>query len=228
MTHTPRQWRRVEVDPDELSGLGQLSRYEAEAAVDVRIKLAPDWLSRLLAVDYSPQEWKDFLQSPAAAPVLRAAVREIDSVGGAAGEVNRIFYDHPLETIDVDTAFALAVLGYRAGHIILCAKSLDVIIEKCQLGTWDLLGVPVQTWEWMVDLFRLSHPVISPRKGRFLTLLELAVTESIDGIVDDDARGILAFTPFWLLALQIGATQNEERILRMIERGQQPNRRRVR
>ena len=78
LAQTPLQRRRVDIVDDELSTLGYLSRYEAEAAVDARARLDPDWLGGLLASGREQGTWDDFVRSPAAAPVLRAAARGLD------------------------------------------------------------------------------------------------------------------------------------------------------
>jgi hypothetical protein len=217
MTHTPRQRRRVEVVPDELSGLGQLSRYEAEAAVDARGRLSSAWLLGLLASG-SGSTWGDFVRSPAAAPVLRAATRELDrsQTSRAVAEAVPQLLENALEVIDIDTASAFAVLCHQGNGADICARLLDVIVEKCDRGAWSLLDIPVQTWEGLADLFRSADPVIGVHRAKFLMLLESAVTESLAGVADDDLRGVDALAPFWVQALRIGAVNNQERILQAI------------
>lgn len=217
MTHTPRQWRRVEVIPDGLSGLGQLSRYEAEATVDARVRLNPDWLLELLVSAKDRGAWEDFMQSPAAAPILRAAVRELDHTEAREAIVlaQPLFMVRPIEVIDIDTASAFLVLGDGAR---MCGGLLDIIIGKCNQGAWDLLDIPVQTWGGLADLLQSDNPVIRTRRANFLALPELAVAESIADVAEDDIRGIDALAPFWVQALRIGAVGNQEGILRAIER----------
>ena len=217
MTHTPRQWRRVEVDPEELSGLGQLSRYEAEAAVDARGRLSSAWLLGLLASS-SESTLGDFVRSPAAAPVLRAAARELDrrQSSRAVAEAAPQLLKNALEVIDIDTASAFAVLCHQGNGADICARLLDVIVEKCDQGAWSLLDIPVQTWEGLADLFRSADPVIGVRRAKFLVLLESAVTESLASVAGDDLRGVDELAPFWVQALRIGAVKNQEPILQAI------------
>ena len=96
----------------------------------------------------------------------------------------------------------------------MCARFLDVIVEKCDQGAWRLLDIPVQTWEGLADLFRSPHPVIGTCKARFLVLLESAVAEALSSAADDDdVRGMDALAHFWAQALRIGAVNDQERIL---------------
>jgi hypothetical protein len=216
MAHTPPQRRRVDVVDDALSSLGYLSRYEAEAAVDARARLDPDWLQGLLASGREQGTWEDFVRSPAAAPVLRAAARGLDrkKSGLAIAAAWPPSPDGAIEVIDIDTASALTVLCYLGGGTGMCARLLDVIVEKCDQGAWHLLDIPVQTWEGLADLFLSPDPVIGACKARFLVLLESAVAEALSSVADrDDIRGMDALAHFWAQALRIGAVNDQERIL---------------
>jgi hypothetical protein len=219
MAHTPRQWRRVDVAFDQLSSLGYLSRYEAEAAVDARVRLEPYWLLNLLVSGEEQRTWEDFVQTPAAAPVLRAAVREFDRKNSShvIAKAQYPFLESAVEVIDIDTASTLAVLGHLGGGADMCVRLLDMIVEKCDQGIWALLDIPVQTWEGLADLFRSADPVIIARKAKFLVLLESAVAESIANVADVDSHGVDAFAPFWVQALRIGAVNNQEWILQAID-----------
>ena len=215
MALTAPQRRRVDVVDDALSSLGYLSRYEAEAAVDARARLDPDWLRGLLASGLEQGTWEDFVRSPAAAPVLRAAVRGLDrrKSGLAIAAAWRPSPDSAIEVIDIDTASALTVLCYLGGGTDMCARLLDVIVEKCDQDAWHLLDIPVQTWEGLADLFLSPDPVIHACKARFLVLLESAVAEALPSVADDDIRGMDALAHFWAQALRIGAVSDQERIL---------------
>lgn len=217
LARTPRQLRRVRVRQERLDELGQLSRYEAEVAVDARMRVQPGWLVTLLTQGYSPREWEEFMRTPAAAPVLLAAAQKgaFDHPGGAMNEIGHLVQDDATETITLDTASALAVLGYRWGRHWLYARLLDVIIDKCRQGAWSLLDVPVQAWEGLGELISSPGSVGDFRRNEFLTLLESAVEKSINDVEEDDLRAIRRLTPFWTEALRIGATRNEQRIQRL-------------
>jgi len=217
LTHTPLQWRLVLVHQGGFSELVHLSRYQAETAVDALVKLEPSWLPNLLAE--SRGNWDRFLQSPAAAPVLRAAARELvpmqfDSAVNAA----RMNLQGQIDALDVDTASALAVLSCLGGSSDLCARTLDAIIEKCEAGDWRPLDIPVGTWERLANLFRSTDLVSDTHRGRFLVLVEAAVAESFESFKDDEQPGTHALAPFWVQALRIGAVGNMDRILKAIER----------
>jgi hypothetical protein len=219
LTHTPLQWRKIEVAPSFLLEFSALSRYEAEASVDARSKLEPSWLPDLLRTGAVP-DWDMFLRSPAAAPVLRAAVREFDrrqcSAVVAPVEEN---LRRGIEVFDVDTASALAVLGFLGDDTGLCALALDVIMDRCEQGTWRLLDIPLETWEGLASVFRSADPVIDARRGRFVGLLESAVAESLEGegFRDDDVRDVRTLAPFWVQALRIGAEGKKDAILAMLD-----------
>lgn len=216
LTRTPRQWRKVQVARDSLPDLRYLSRYEAEVAVGARIKLEPSWLPDLL-MDYPQPAWNDFLLSPAAAPVLRAAVREFDheQCRVAASAAWRSLQGR-FRTFDIDTASALAVLGFLGGSGDLSVLALDAIIEKCEHAEWHLLDIPVETWEGLAGLFRSDDHGIGARKSRFLTVLEAAVAESIESFTDDRRGDVRTLAPFLVQALRIGAVDNKDWILEAI------------
>jgi hypothetical protein len=219
MALTPLQRRRVGVVDDELSGLGYLSRYEAEAAVDVRARLDPDWLGRLLVTGSDHLTWEDFVRSPAAAPVLRGAARGLErrKCGDAIVATWHPSPDSAIEVLDIDTASALAVLCYLGGGTDVCARLLDMIIEKCDQGAWRLLDIPVQTWEGLADLSRSPDPVFGAGKARFLVLLESAVAETMPNVAENNVRGMDALAHFWAQALRIGVVNDQEWILQMTD-----------
>ena len=99
----------------------------------------------------------------------------------------------------------------------MCARLLDVMIENGDQDAWELLDIPMETWEGMADLFRSPDPVIGTRRAKFLVLLEAAVAESMASGADDDPHGIEALAPFWVQALRIGAVNNQGRILTAID-----------
>jgi hypothetical protein len=218
LTHSPRQWLRVRVNRGHLASLEHLSRYEAEIAIGARVTLEPSWLPRTLLADEDPDMWERFLLSPAAAPMLRAAVRELDGseLGATARLAWRALADTAFEVFDVDTASALTVLGFLGGVTDLCLRVLDMIIEICGRGNWQLLDIPVETWEGLAAIFRSALPGIGTRENRFVALLELAVAESIQDVEDDDGQAIRALTPFWVQALRIGAVSNVDWMLNAI------------
>ena len=219
LARTPRQRRRVEVARDLLSGLGQLSRYEAEAAVAARVELDPSWLRDLLTVGPEQGAWDSFVQNPAAAPVLRAAVQEFDR-RQARLAVDRINDDvNVAGTVfaDIDAATALTVLSHAGGSTALCARLLDIIIEECRRGAWHLLDIPVSTWEGLADLFCSADPAFDASRAGFLALLESAVAESMSDLRGDALRDADALAAFWVQALRIGVTRNREPILQAME-----------
>jgi hypothetical protein len=220
LTRTPIQWREVEVAWNSLVEFSSLSRYEAEATVDALATLEPRWLPFLMRVS-ERGEWDQFLWGPAAAPVLRAAVREFDrweccDVAGAAVESLRL----GIEPFDVDTASALAVLGFLGGGTDLCARALDVIMDRCERGAWRLLDIPVETWDGLAGVFRSADPELDARRGRFVVLLESAVAESIEGegFRAGKDRDLRALAPFWVQALRIGADGKKDTIFAALDK----------
>ena len=220
MTHTPEQWFQVAVTRPDFSSLLKLSRYDAEVVVASRIRAEPHWLLDLLtrsepaeADPDTKRSWPQFLLSPAAAPVLRAAVREFDR-GQFIRAASRIDLS-TFRAFDVDTAAALAVFLHRGLHGPGCVRSLQLIAQECGRKAWRLLDIPMQTWGQLTDLLKSTDPGISALRDEFIPIIGRAVADSF--VVSHDSMGDYKRTrgmaPFWVSALRMGATGKIDQIL---------------
>ena len=217
---TPEQWFQVAVTRPDFPSLLRLSRYDAEVVVASRIRAEPHWLLDLLTaserVEADPdtkRSWRQFLLSPAAAPVLRAAVREFDR-GQFIRAASRIDLG-TFRAFDVDTAATLAVFLHRGLHRPGCIRSLQLIAQECGRKAWRLLDIPMQTWGQLTDLLKSTDPGISALRDEFIPIIGQAVADSF--VVSGDPVGHYKRTrgmaPLWVSALRIGATGKIDRIL---------------
>lgn len=137
----------------KLGGLIQLSRYAAEIAVRYRERLGPVWLSTLLDPRWKLR-WDEILATPSGAPLLRAALRELNDKQCfvVAKAISGKLPDRSIEMFDIDTAAAVAVLAWRGNVTELCTRSLELIIQERAQKNWYLLDIPIQTWDGLADL----------------------------------------------------------------------------
>ena len=222
MTHTPEQWFQVAVSAPDFSPLLRLSRYDAEVIVASRMKVEPYWLLHLLGVrgavvnPPTKRTWQQFLLSPAAAPVLRAAVRELDR-GQSIQATSRIDPDDDgtFQAFDVDTAASLAVFLYRGLHVPGCVRSLQLIAQECGRKAWRLLDIPMQTWAQLTDLLKSTDPRIAALRDEFIPIIGRAVADSL--VFSRNSIGYYKRTrgmaPFWVSALRMGATGKIDQII---------------
>jgi hypothetical protein len=231
MMITPRQRAQLPVSPSDPRDFSLLSRYEAELAVHVRNKLEPRWLPDLLLARSYPESGQarhQFLMSPAAAPTLRAAARCLDRAI-CAEIVARLVGDSvnpALETFDVDTAAALAVLSWRGGQVRLCEHSLDEIMRACEGHVWHLLDIPTETWGGLADIFVSGDFDATGRRARFTALLEEVIAQTLEaatvGSSAADQRipvaegSETALFEFWINALRIGARAHQVAVLDLV------------
>jgi hypothetical protein len=224
MTYTPRQWLRVRVTaPGFDSSLFRLSRYDAEVVVASRMKVEPFWLLDLLAAvddaqltgSHTEESWRQFLLCPAAAPVLRAAVREFDRHQFIkAASLIDLDDDGTLWVFDVDTAAALAMLLHRGLDGAGCVRSLQLIARKCDRGAWHLLDIPMYTWSQLTDLLKSTDPDITALRDEFIPIIGRVVADSLDSLDSNSIyKEIRAMAPFWVSALRIGATGQTDQII---------------
>ena len=243
MTHTPQQWCQVAVTAPHFSSLLTLSRYDAEVVVASRMKVEPYWLLDLLGVRgtraFEPptkRSWRQFLLSPAAAPVLRAAVREFDR-GQSIQAASRFDLDDDgtfqafqaasrfdldddgtFQAFDVDTAASLAVFLYRGLHGTGCVRSLQLIAQECGRKAWRLLDIPMQTWGQLTDLLKSTDPGIAALRDEFIPIIGRAVADSL--VISQDSMRRYKWTrgmaPFWVSALRMGATSKIDQIIKKL------------
>lgn len=235
---TPRPWARIPIRQPGLADLISLSRYEAELAVHARHQLEPRWLPHLLYAGSSPgtekaNEWRAFLLSPAAAPVLRTALRDLSP--GQCADFARHYTavtaarnsraatpagtpgtGGQFDACDVDTATAFAALCWRGGAAKSCAGALAAVVRECDSGAWSLLDVAAATWGYLADLFVTADPPAEAIRAPFTAALNMAVRESLGtppdrGEVNDMPSRALG--EFWIHALRIGASENRDKVL---------------
>jgi len=227
---TPRQ--RVNRSSVLLSATDMLSfsRYAAALLTDVSRELDEAWLPRMLDAQpggpgsFPNEAWDRFLQSPAAAPVLRAAVRLL-SAAQCANLMRASATVLPKERMvffDVDTAAAFAVLAWRGADEEVCAQTIDAIVSECGRGTWAPLDIPLETWNGLADLFVEATPVIAGRRAKFAAV----IADGLDGMLSsaDEERNRGEWIPthvpileFCLQVLRIGALRHGGRFLRALE-----------
>jgi hypothetical protein len=184
-----------------------LSRYAAEVAIDSGVAADPWWLSGLLR-NLRIEPWRTLLSGPAAAPVLRAARRQL--AGGSestrvAREIGKALDGQADRLFDVDTAAGVAVIAWRGGETALCSLVLDRIIRAVEQGVWRLLDIPTELWGDLADLFVSAAPEAVRHRSAFAGLLseEIRHLESLDAIQGIEVR---------IAALRIGASGGDATI----------------
>jgi len=221
MTHSPRQWSQVRVTAEGMRSLIGLSRYQAEVVVAARAKIEPQWLPHRFAFEDDSETtshewelWPRFLQCPAAAPVLRAILREFDKSQFVLAAA-RIGFGRSgtLAVFDVDTAAALAVLLHRGLDEYGRDRSLELIVQECAREAWSLLDIPERTLDGLVDLFGSADQGITSLRAQFSQLFDRA-TKIVDG-----KDNIYDMQPFLITALRVGATSREDRIIDICSEG---------
>jgi hypothetical protein len=188
----------------DVTDLPPLSRYAAEIAVQLRVTFRENWLPEFLLNTVGP-EWREFLMSPAAAPVLRAALWQLNRLqcAAAASSANGALGDDTDSVLDIDTAVGLALLAWRGDADELCTRILDSIIWSCREGTWQIFDVPEQQWGDLADMLMSSNPAMAIRRCAFAELM----TEKFHLPTDE----VVALTGNWpnvefiINALRIGA-----------------------
>ena len=222
---TPNQRVPVRVEPSGLRGFRNLSRYEAELTVHMRIQNEPRWLPHLLnsaakEIGLSQKAvWLEFILSPAAAPVLRAALRHLDERQCVlvSSSFAKFTSAEPFAVFDIDTASALAVLYWHGGHAELCVQMLDVVMDSCEHHSWDALDIPIDTWYSLAELFTSHHSDVESRRIRFARIIDETLSARKDGSspgFDTSLNNGLA--EFWINALRIGISKHQKTALKQI------------
>jgi len=227
---TPRQ--RVNRSSVLLSATDMLSysRYASALLTDVSRELDEAWLPRMLDAQpggpgsFPSEAWDRFLQSPAAAPVLRAAVRLLseEQCASLMRTSATVLPKDGMTFFDVDTAAAFAVLAWRGTDEEVCAQTIDAIAGECEQGTWVPLDIPLETWSGLADLFVAARPVIASRRARFAAVIANAMDGMLSAADEERNRGewIPTHVPileFWLQVLRIGALRHQGRFLAALE-----------
>jgi len=210
--------------PDSVRELPRLSRYAAELAAHSRAELDAHWLDWSLLDPHSAphsdrQGWERFLASPAAAPVLRVAMRQLTAAQCA--RFARILRNQSLDRLfspyDVDTAAALAVLAWRGEDSRLCLGWIDVILQQCSRRDWSPLDIPLGTWDGLADLFRTADPLFARARERFAALVDVDIESAQhDQLAAPLATGQPHLIEFWIQALRIGVTQTRGSIVQAV------------
>jgi hypothetical protein len=216
----PRQRIEIAVSQGDLREMARLSRYASAVITDLCADLDSHWLRRLLSGDGTQYEdftatWRVFLSSPAAAPVLRAAVTRLSGVqcANVAGWIRAALPGGEITPFDVDTAAALAVLAWRGSDEELCARTIDALLRGCERDAWNLLDIPLETWGGLADLFVEARASMATRRTNFAAVL----TDHLEGFVP--ATGVTAYdrsrklADLWLHALRIGSVRDREHFL---------------
>lgn len=191
-------------DPDSMHlYLPPLSRYAAEVVVQSRVKFWANWLPRFLLQEDWPKG-QEFLMSPAAAPILRAALRQLNPTEcvTAVRSISRALGDDTNAIFDIDTAAGLALLAWRGKADELCIRILDSIIRSCREGIWQIFDIPEQLWGDLADLFMSANSEIEIRRYGFAEL----ISENFNNI-DEVTKTIGNFPSVeWVIhILRIGA-----------------------
>ncbi|HEY1666092.1 MAG TPA: ATP-binding protein [Trebonia sp.] len=182
--------------------LASLSRYAAEVVVHFLVVLeaddGPHPVMQVLAED-----WGTLLTRPAAAPILRAAVRQPND--NHLAELSRRIA-HAVDVgsgavFDVDTATGAALLAWRTGFTGLCLRMLDVIIGACELGEWRIFDIPEQLWGDLADLLVCADPDIAHRRASFASLINGKLDGPVDALVEE--TGDLPDVEFVIHAMRI-------------------------
>jgi hypothetical protein len=224
----PRQRIEISVSRGDLTEMTMLSRYASAVITHLCAELDADWLYRLLTdaslYEEPPQMWRAFLWSPAAAPVLRAAVARLSAAQCAhvADFIREMVPDGEIALFDVDTAAALAVLAWRGSDEELCARAVDAILRGCERDAWNLLDIPLETWNGLAGLFVEAGPIMASRRGDFAAVLDdhlegfMQAVESthFDGWRVDELPPELAEP--WLHAFRIGSFRHREDAPRLL------------
>ena len=181
---TPRQRIEISVAPVDLTDMTMLSRYASAVITHLCAELDADWLWKLLAsrdiipndVAYEvlPRLWRVFLWCPAAAPVLRAAVTRLSAnqCAQVADVIREMLPDGEITLFDVDTASVLAVLAWRGSDEELCARAMEAILRGCERDAWNLLDIPLETWDGLATLFVEAGPALASRRASFAAVLD--------------------------------------------------------
>lgn len=228
---TPRQ--RVNRSSVLLNAADMLSfsRYASALLTDVSRELDEAWLPRMLDAQpggpgsFPSEAWDRFLLSPAAAPVLRAAVRLLSAAqcAGLMRASTTVLPKERMAFFDVDTAAAFAVLAWRGADEEVCGQTIDAIVGKCERGTWAALDIPLETWSGLADLFVEASPVIASRRARFAAVIADGLDRMLSS-ADEERTGGGEWIPthvpileFWLQVLRIGSLRHRERFLSALE-----------
>ena len=230
---TPRQRAGATAFASSVDDLLNLTRYQAELAVHVRTELEPRWLPYLLISGSARKKstqgskdaeivetWRQFLLTPAAAPVLRAAIKRLDreQCTSALSLIAPALPKKKFDVYDVDTAAAVAVLSWRAGYQELCVRSLQAILNEAGRNEWHLLDIPVETWDGLASLFTSSDPDISSTHIHFVAALDAAISVFVrrGTTASDLDTDRLGSVEFWIHALRIGVEENRDVVLENI------------
>lgn len=166
-----------------------LSRYAAEVAVESRAKVEHRWLPDLV-YGARLEEWRALLSGPAAAPLLRAARRQLADRLDAlpvARKIGEALDGQAGSLFDIDTAAGVASLAWRAGGRALCSLALDHIIRAAGQGVWRLLDIPTELWGDLAELLVSAAPEAVRHRPAFAELLAGEIRRfgglaSVDGI----------------------------------------------
>ena len=228
----PRQRIEISVDPVDLTDMTMLSRYASAVITHLCAELDASWLWELLtsrniipndaANEVLPRLWRVFLWSPAAAPVFRAAVTRLSAVQCAtiAELIREMVPDGEMALFEVDTAAALAVLAWRGSDEELCARAIDALLRGCERDAWNLLDIPLETWDGLADLFVEAGPIMASRRRDFAAVLDdhLGIfmpdvgTRELDRSVEL-AELAIKLGELWLHAFRIGSVKHRELFL---------------
>ena len=227
------QRERVKIPRHRVGGLTEvttLSRYAAAVLTHLCVELDPGWLQDLL---FGPQGspgsrpedfqrlWRVFLRSPAAAPVLRAAMRRLSPA--QCEQVTDFVVDAwsggEISLFDVDTAAALAVLAWRGSDKKLCAWAIDAILRGHEHDDWSLLDIPLETWDYLADLFVGGGPTLAGRRGEFARILDDQLANLIPIMAASKSRVdelTLQMPELLLHAFRIGSVRYRDEFLKYL------------
>jgi hypothetical protein len=154
--------------------------------------------------------------------VLRAAVARLTAAQCAdvADLIREMLPDGEITLFDVDTAAALAVLAWRGSDEELCARTIDAIMRGCERDAWNLLDIPLETWDGLADLFVAAGPVMASSRRDFAAVLDDHLGNLMEALETTDlprSRKLLDLSlklaELWLQAFRIGSVRHREHIL---------------
>jgi hypothetical protein len=175
LCHSPASRASLKTGPSNLDEFASLSRYAAEVAVSSRITAEPRWLPDLvMRLESQAEEWRRLLSCPAAAPFLRAALRQLAG-HLAPTQVAKWIEDALAERVDIlfdiDTAAVVAILAWQGECATLCSRVLDYILLAVRQGAWHLSDIHAEVWSDLADLFASALPEAADRLPEFAELL---------------------------------------------------------